>query len=609
MENESVLEKRILIAQLAESILSKPDAAFSSNNQGDNKTEKSKTDDYDAGVVFSNLSKMRMLLELANPNPKILRMNDEQTARLAIVSLLAIFKDILPTYRIRQPTAAELAVRVSKDVKRLRDYERNLLTSYQSYLKLLEILWTNGQPQRNKSQKKNSQYIPNASPSPLAITAMLSLAELLKSAFLFNFRSNILSIVVKSMNSKCEEISQSCNEAIREIFMKDLQGDVSLEAVRLIASMMKKRNFNVKEGIVQTFLALPLRVHEDEAEAAKIHEKAMNKKRKKDQERANIEDELKEGNTTVDKTILARAQAETLQIVILTYFRILKMRSGGHGKETSSQLLPVALEGLAKFSHLVNIDTVEDLLKHLKYLLNDIDSIAFDAALNSILTAFNTLLGPGRELQIDQKEYIVPLYSQLPRLCSQSVIQHTNLVLRSLNLAFLKRREFSPVRIAAFMKQICTVALHTPPFCASALLAFVRLLLHRYPQIHQLLENEMDVVTSGKYSPEVEDPDHANPFAAASWELATLKFHVHPSLADHAVCASTLKTPQLPRDSPDNVYQKMLNHTDLEFYIPFKLLKRKHPLRSSIEKNANKRKRSQVRFITPKKTKLWHLQS
>ena len=74
MENESVLEKRILIAQLAESILSKPDAAFSSNNQGDNKTEKSKTDDYDAGVVFSNLSKMRMLLELANPNPKILRM-------------------------------------------------------------------------------------------------------------------------------------------------------------------------------------------------------------------------------------------------------------------------------------------------------------------------------------------------------------------------------------------------------------------------------------------------------------------------------------------------------------------------------------------------------
>ena len=82
------------------------------------------------------------------------------------------------------------------------------------------------------------------------------------------------------------------------------------------------------------------------------------------------------------------------------------------------------------------------------------------------------------------------------------------MVLRSLNLAFLKRREFSPVRIAAFMKQICTVALHTPPFCASALLAFVRLLLHRYPQIHQLLENEMDVVTSGKYSPEVEDPDH-----------------------------------------------------------------------------------------------------
>jgi len=40
------------------------------------------------------------------------------------------------------------------------------------------------------------------------------------------------------------------------------------------------------------------------------------------------------------------------------------------------------------------------------------------------------------------------------------------------------------------------------------MLAFARMLFHRYPTSHQLLENESDVVASGKYSPEVHDPDH-----------------------------------------------------------------------------------------------------
>ena len=423
-------------------------------------------------------------------------------------------------YFFSRPTEAELAIRVTKEVKQLRDYERNLLMSYQAYLKLLEQCWALG----GKQQKSNDDPV---SVSPIAVTAMLSLCALLKSAYLFNFRSNILSLVVRSMNSKCDEVSQSCCAAVSEIFEKDLQGDVSLEAVRLIASMLKNRNFKVKDQVIRTFLSLPLRVHQDEAEAAKLHEKAKNKKRKRDVERANIEDELKEGKTTVDKSLLARAQADTLHTITLTYFRILKMRSDG--KKSTSELLPAALEGLAKFSHLINMDTIEDLLKHLKDLLSDVDSLPLDAALNSILTAFNTLQGPGRELQIDQKEYVAPLYSQLQRyvsicsflyvfrifsniplfrLCSQSTIEYTQLMLRCLNFAFLKRREFSSVRIASFVKQLCTVAMHTPPHCASAMISFARMLLHRYQNVHQLLENEADVVASGKYSPEVYDPDH-----------------------------------------------------------------------------------------------------
>ena len=54
-----------------------------------------------------------------------------QVRRLAQLSLLAVMRDIVPGYRIRLPTEKELAVPVSKDVQRVRDYEATLLRLYQ----------------------------------------------------------------------------------------------------------------------------------------------------------------------------------------------------------------------------------------------------------------------------------------------------------------------------------------------------------------------------------------------------------------------------------------------------------------------------------------------
>lgn len=48
-----------------------------------------------------------------------------------------MYKDVLPAYRIRLPTEKELAMPVSKEVKRLREYESTLLKGYQTYLKHL----------------------------------------------------------------------------------------------------------------------------------------------------------------------------------------------------------------------------------------------------------------------------------------------------------------------------------------------------------------------------------------------------------------------------------------------------------------------------------------
>lgn len=164
------------------------------------------------------------------------------------------------------------------------------------------------------------------------------------------------------------------------------------------------------------------------------------------------------------------------------------------------------------------------------------------------------------------------------RLCTEANDKnHTELALQCLNAAFLKRREYSTVRIAAFVKQLCTVALHAPAHTSAPLLAFVRQLTHRYPSVHQMLENEQDVITSGQYNPDVEDPEHSNPFATSAWELSTLAFHIHPTVAYHATAAASQKLLQLPSEAPDRIRKELLRDED-ELYISMRRVTKKHPL-------------------------------
>ena len=67
-----------------------------------------------------------------------------QVSRLAMLTLLAVFKDIIPGYRLRLPNAAELAVKVTKEVQKVRDQEAALLRGYQAYLKLLLLQASTG---------------------------------------------------------------------------------------------------------------------------------------------------------------------------------------------------------------------------------------------------------------------------------------------------------------------------------------------------------------------------------------------------------------------------------------------------------------------------------
>jgi nucleolar complex protein 3 len=51
---------------------------------------------------------------------------------------VAIFKDVIPGYRIRSLTEQEKSEKVGQAVERLRDWEQGLVGVYQKFLQLLE---------------------------------------------------------------------------------------------------------------------------------------------------------------------------------------------------------------------------------------------------------------------------------------------------------------------------------------------------------------------------------------------------------------------------------------------------------------------------------------
>jgi nucleolar complex protein 3 len=59
--------------------------------------------------------------------------------KLALLTQLAVYKDIVPGYRVRIVSDKEAAGAISKDVRILRMYEQGLLSNYQAYLQSLDV--------------------------------------------------------------------------------------------------------------------------------------------------------------------------------------------------------------------------------------------------------------------------------------------------------------------------------------------------------------------------------------------------------------------------------------------------------------------------------------
>lgn len=239
-----------------------------------------------------------------------------------------------------------------------------------------------------------------------------------------------------------------------------------------------------------------------------------------------LQKELLETEASESKEKKIKLHTETLNIIFLVYFRILK-------KAQKSVLLPAVLEGLANFAHLINLEFFDDLLNVLQNLIQSGD-LTNQESLHCIQTVFTILSGQGDVLNIDPLNFYSQLYQMLPRLHAGAPSDDVIILLRCLDAMLTRRRkQVSLQRAMAFIKRLSMLSLHVLPNASVGILAASRAAMHSFPKCDFLLDNE--VQGSGFYLPELDQPEHCNAQNTALWELHTLQRHYHPVVRRFAV--------------------------------------------------------------------------
>ncbi|KAJ0231812.1 Binding protein [Hirschfeldia incana] len=554
----------------------------------------------------ANIRSLKEMLDISkDENAKIVK--------LCLLSVLAVFKDIIPGYRIRLPTDKELEMKVSKEVKKTRFYESTLLKAYKSYLQKLVAF--ERQPVYNQVANRCICTLLDAKPH-------------------FNYRDNLLTAVVRNISSPDEVVRRLCCSTIRSLFTNEGKhgGELTVQAVRLIADQVKSQNCQLHPNSIEVFMSIRF----DEDIGKRDREEANKKKFKKNDKRNNQEEQnqVQENERKKSKREMMskirdevnadykgvtyepdamerrKMQTVTLSAVFETYFRILRKTMYSIGESSTEEedttlnpgafgthpLLAPCLDGLAKFTQQLDLDYLGDLMNYLKKLASS-SSVSTDVKkknsklltvserLRCCLVAFKVMRSNLNALNVDLQDFFVQLYNLLleyrPGRDSGEVLAE------SLKIMLCDDRHQDMQKAAAFVKRLATFALCFG--CAESMSALVtlKILLQKNVKCRNLLENDAGGGSvSGsisKYQPYATDPNLSGAFASVLWELNLLTKHYHPAISTMAGTISNMNTSQ---------NQTFLSAvTPQQAFADYSLQKESFEPKSESRKLSNKRKR------------------
>ena len=166
---------------------------------------------------------------------------DPTVQRLGIVSLYAVFKDVLPPFRIRVVTEAEMQSQMKKETRARREFEKNMLAVYQRYLKVLD---TCALPILEHERNQMSAGIRRRR-IRLIHAALTCMGLLVVSRPKFNFRSNILSLLIARLADDDMETRAIILKQIDNILFDDHVSEIAVEIVRSVSKLVKNKKYLV----------------------------------------------------------------------------------------------------------------------------------------------------------------------------------------------------------------------------------------------------------------------------------------------------------------------------------------------------------------------------
>lgn len=492
---------------------------------------------------------------------------ESKIQHLALLAQLSIYTDQIPGYRIRPLTEEQLKIKVSTDVRKTRDHEQALVMGYKQYVDSLAAL---------------SKSNPSEGSGPLDAVAVSCAMRLLSTVPHFNFRTNLLQIIIDRLFlvKESDPTFLRCIKALEKFFEDDEEGAASLDAMNIIARSLKDANYRAHPALVKTFFKLrllselPYRasasgVDKTPSDDLVRHARRMKKKdrefrtkktRKLLKEQKVIEKEMREADATVSHEERDRCQAETLKIVFALFLRTLKAQT--------SSLMPVVLEGLGKFAHMINQDFFGDLLEVLKELMvqgslvtsagnmvieeedTDASATAPEDLLMPVLcikTAFALLRGqsapgPGgsklTDLPLDLSHFTDSLYALLLPAATSADLESSRMyggpsstsnpiapyLLTSLSPLLLQPPRLAPpaATLQKFMKALMTFELQMPEVTSANTMKLLTAVMKMHkPRLMGLWDSEERIAVANR-------PGESS--LALAWESHLLRKHWHPDV-------------------------------------------------------------------------------
>uniref|UniRef100_A0A182N8Y7 NOC3-like protein n=1 Tax=Anopheles dirus TaxID=7168 RepID=A0A182N8Y7_9DIPT len=472
--DEEIREKQFYIGTTCAAILENPDARI------------------------DNVANLLNLLGDVNREGSI---NFLAVRKTALVSLVEVFKDIVPEYRVGIVDKEQQ--KLKKDTLTRVNFENKLLTYYKQLLQHMETNTSAYTRKMRLSQKLSVET------RQLLETTVQCMCDLVLAHPYFNYSPNIVQVLVLMLNNPKESVRKMVHACFSSLFKTDSRLDLTHHSLQI-------HRINLNEDTM-------LELKKQKLEKQKSYFINMSRKERKRKKKLDeLEKDIFETKAEESKQVVRRKLTEISKLAFMIYFKILKCYP-------DSRVLSVTLEGLSKFAHTINIDFFADLVELLNNLLENAE-LGYREQLHCIQTVFIILSGQGEVLNIDPARFYSHFYKNLLYVNAGKNSEDMESILKTLDIIlFKRRRNVTYHRYVSFVKRLSTLCLQVLPNGTLGLISLIRSCMHMNQQLDILLDTEADV-GSGKFDPYNEEPEFAHANCTALYESSCLTRHYHPTV-------------------------------------------------------------------------------